>query len=79
MIAGAFSFSVMTLLVKTAGQRLPSNEIVLARGIVTTILAYGMVRRAGLSPWGTRRGILTIRSFFGFTALACPGEREEEF
>jgi drug/metabolite transporter (DMT)-like permease len=71
MLAGAFCFSVMTLLVKLAGRRLPSNEIVLARGIVTLILSYGLVKRARLSPWGKRKGILAVRGLLGFAALTC--------
>jgi drug/metabolite transporter (DMT)-like permease len=71
MLGGAFFFSVMTLFVKLAGRRLPSQEIVLARGIVTLILSYWMVRRAQLSPWGTKRGILVIRGILGFAALTC--------
>lgn len=71
MLAGAFFFSVMTLLVKLAGRRLPSHEIVLARGIVTLILSYGLVKRARLSPWGTNKGILAVRGVFGFAALTC--------
>jgi drug/metabolite transporter (DMT)-like permease len=71
MLGSAFFFSLMTLFVKAAGQRLPSQEIVLARGLVTLILTYGMVRRAGLSPRGGRRGILLFRGLVGFAALTC--------
>ena len=71
MLGGAFLFSVMTLFVKMAGRRLPSHEIVLARGIVTLILSYWLVRRARLSPWGTRKGILAVRGLLGFAALTC--------
>lgn len=71
MLASAFFFSVMTLFVKVAGQHLPSQEIVWARGLMTSILTYGMIRRAGLSPWGRRPGILVIRGLVGFVALMC--------
>ncbi len=71
MLTASLSFSLMTLLVKVAGQRLPSHEIVWVRGIVTVILAYGMVRQAGVSPWGNRKKILLLRGMFGFTALTC--------
>lgn len=73
MAAGAFFFSLMSLLVKTAGQRLPSQEIVAARAIVTFALSAFVVWRAGVSPWGTpgRRGLLTFRGLTGFLALSC--------
>ena len=71
MLAAAFSFSVMTLLVKIAGQTLPSHEIVFARGIVTLVLSYGWVRQAGVSLWGERKGILVVRGLLGFVALTC--------
>jgi drug/metabolite transporter (DMT)-like permease len=71
MAAGAFFFSLMSLLVKLAGSRLPSQEVVMGRAIVTMILSAGAVRHAGVSPWGTRRGLLTLRGVFGFLALSC--------
>jgi drug/metabolite transporter (DMT)-like permease len=71
MLGGAFFFSLMTLMVKWVGRTLPSHEIVLARGVVTLILSYGMVRRAQLSPWGTRKSILAVRGLLGFAALTC--------
>ena len=71
MAAGAFWFSIMSLLVKGAGARLPSMELVLARAVVTLVLSVALLRRARISPWGTRRGRLALRGLFGFTALVC--------
>lgn len=71
MVASAFFFSVMSLFVKAAGQRIPSQEIVLARGLISLILTVGMVRRAGLAPWGKRKGILLLRGILGLAALNC--------
>lgn len=70
MLASAFFFSLMSLQVKLAGQRLPSQEIVLARGIVSLTLSYWLVRRAGVSPWGNRRWVLVTRGVLGFLALS---------
>lgn len=70
MAAGAFWFSVMAALVKTAARRLPSQEIVLVRGVVTLALSAFMVWRAGVPPLGERRGLLVLRGVFGFTALS---------
>lgn len=72
MAASAFCFSVMSLLVKMAGSRLPSQEVVMARAIVTMILSIVLLRRARVAaPWGNQRGLLTLRGVFGFLALSC--------
>jgi len=70
MVASAFSFSVMSALVKAAEVTLPTAEIVLARAAITLVLSFAMVSRAGVSRWGTRRGSLVLRGTFGFLALA---------
>ncbi len=71
MVLAALFFSLMTLFVKIAGQRLPSMEIVLTRGIVTLGYSYAALRWAGISPWGRNRVLLVLRGLFGFLALTC--------
>lgn len=71
MVAGAFFFSIMSLLVKVSGQRLPSQEIVLARSLVMAVLCWLLLRRSAIEPWGTRRGLLVLRGLLGFGALSC--------
>lgn len=71
MIGAAFFFSLMTLFIKLVGQRLPSQEIVLVRSIVTLIYSYLAVRWAQVSPWGQKRGLLLLRGLFGFGAMIC--------
>jgi drug/metabolite transporter (DMT)-like permease len=71
MAAGAFCFSLMSLLVKLAGARLPTQEVVMTRAIVTMILSIAALRHARVPPWGTQRGLLTLRGVFGFLALSC--------
>ncbi len=71
MLASAFFFSLMSLQVKVVGRYLPSQEIVLARGVVSLVLAYVLVKRAGIRPWGNRRWILIARGVLGFGALSC--------
>jgi len=66
----AVFFSLMSVLVKLAGHHLPAQEIVLARVVVTLVISFGLVRRAGLSPWGTDRRRLALRGLLGTTALA---------
>jgi drug/metabolite transporter (DMT)-like permease len=71
MAAGAFFFAVMSLLVRLAGARLPTPQIVLARAVVSLALTWGGLARAGVSPLGRQRGLLLLRGAFGFGALVC--------
>jgi drug/metabolite transporter (DMT)-like permease len=71
MITSALAFSVMTALVKLAGERLPSQEIVVARALVSLVLSYALLRSAGVSPWGQDRKWLWFRGFLGFAGLSC--------
>lgn len=72
MVAAAFFFSLMSLLVKLVGRSLPSQEIVLVRGLVTAAIAYTAVRRmAGLDFRGRRKGLLILRGVLGFAAVSC--------
>ena len=71
MVLGAFWFSVMSLGVKLAGQRIPSIQIVFVRGVITLALSYWLVRRARLELPGRRPGMLVIRGLFGSLALTC--------
>ena len=71
MVAGGFFFSVMTLWVKLAGERLPNQEIVLVRGLLTLAFTWVMVRRAGVSRRGSRPLALMLRGLFGYASLSC--------
>jgi drug/metabolite transporter (DMT)-like permease len=71
MVAAAFFFSLMSLFVKLAGRRLPTTEIVMARSVIMLVISFLLVRRVGLKPWGTRKGLLTLRGLVGFCALLC--------
>jgi len=71
MAESAFAFAVMGALVKRAGQRLPVGEIVLARGLVSLALCLVTLRRAGVDPFGVRRGRLFVRGLIGAAGLAC--------
>jgi len=71
MAIGAFWFSIMALLVKLAGKRLGSMEIVLSRGLITLGLSWWALRSAGLAPFGTQRRLLLVRGTLGSTALLC--------
>ncbi len=71
MAAAGFFFSIMSLLVKLAGRRLPSQEVVLVRSLAMMILSAGALRRAGVGLWGRRRRLLVVRGTLGFAALLC--------
>lgn len=71
MAAGAFFFSLMALMVKLVGQRLPSQEIVLVRGAVGLLATWLMLRHARVGFWGQRHGLLLLRGLLGFGALSC--------
>ena len=71
MVLAAFFFSLMSLLVKIAGQRLPTAELVLGRSVISLVLSYIMIRRNRISPWGKNRSLLCLRGLFGFVGLMC--------
>jgi drug/metabolite transporter (DMT)-like permease len=71
MLGAAFFFSLMSLQVKLAGQRLHSSEIVFARSALALVFTYLMLKRARIPVWGHRKGLLILRGIFGFVALSC--------
>lgn len=71
MIGAALAFSVMSALVKHAGLRLPSQELVFARSLIAIAISVAMLRRAGVHTLGNRRWLLLARGIWGFAALSC--------
>jgi drug/metabolite transporter (DMT)-like permease len=71
MLVSGFAFALMTLFVKLAGERLPSQQIVAARAALTLLFTYVMLRRARVGALGQRRGLLILRGLCGFSALSC--------
>lgn len=71
MLLSALSFSLMTVCVKRVGGRLPIAEVVLVRALITGAITWWLLRRAGLEPWGQRRGLLLIRGLIGSVGLLC--------
>jgi drug/metabolite transporter (DMT)-like permease len=70
MAGAAFFFSLMSLLVKVAGQRLPPQEMVLARSTIGALLSWYWLRARGFPVWGNRKGLLLARGLVGFAALS---------
>jgi len=71
MIGSALAFSVMSALVKHAGTRLASQELVFARSVVAIVISVALLRRAGVHTLGTRRWLLLARGIWGYAALSC--------
>lgn len=71
MLIASLFFSAMSVLVKIAGERLPSQQIVFARSIIPLVLSYVALKRAGIPIWGNNRKMLALRGFLGFTSLSC--------
>jgi drug/metabolite transporter (DMT)-like permease len=71
MALGAFWFSVMSLLVKLGGRRLPSQELVLVRAVITLALSWWALRRARLPLRGRHPRALLLRGALGCAGLTC--------
>lgn len=71
MVGSAAAFAVMAAVVKAVGHRIPSQEIVLARAVVSLVLSLALLRGAGVPLLGHRRGLLLLRGVFGFLGLSC--------
>lgn len=71
MVASALAFSTMMMLVKLVGGRLPTLEIVLARAVVSLVLSYALLARAGVAVWGSNPPLLLLRGAVGTAALSC--------
>ncbi len=63
-------FAVMNVGVKLL-VGFPVHEIVFFRALVTLVVGYGLLRRAGISPWGHNRPLLVARGVAGTVALVC--------
>lgn len=71
MAAGAFFFAAMAALVKVAGARFPTMQVVFARSVVVLLVTVFTVRIRGGSLAGRERGLLVLRGVLGFGALSC--------
>ena len=71
MVLSALFFSLMSLTVKVAGARLPTMELVLARGVIVSLLAGADLARRRVPLHGGQTALLLARGLVGFLALAC--------
>jgi len=72
LVGAAFFWSVMSVCVKLAGERLPSQQIVWVRAVVTLVYSYLLIRWSGIDQvFGRNKKLLWLRGLFGFAALTC--------
>ena len=71
MVGSALAFSGMAACAKALGERLPSQEIVFVRALISLLLSLFLLRRARVPIWGERHGLLLLRGALGFTGLSC--------
>lgn len=72
MLLSALGFALMSACVKyVANHGIPVLEIVAARALVSLLLSYADVKRAGLSLWGHNKKLLFLRGLVGTVALMC--------
>jgi drug/metabolite transporter (DMT)-like permease len=71
MVLSAFFFSLMSLTVKVAGQRIPTLELMFARGALVTLIAGLDLARRRVAMRGTDTRSLLLRGMVGFLALGC--------
>lgn len=69
MVTAAFFFSLMSLLVKVSGRRIPGPEVVLFRSAVLLAITYGILHRRRINPWGNDRKLLLLRGLLGFAGV----------
>jgi drug/metabolite transporter (DMT)-like permease len=71
ILASALAFSLMSVCVKLAAQRIPTQEIVFIRALFTLVVSYAMLRAASIPVWGKRPRMLLLRGALGYAALSC--------
>lgn len=68
IIISTVFFSLMNIGVKFLGH-IPAWEIAFFRALVSGVICYGLLKRAGLKPWGTNKRGLILRGLTGTAAL----------
>lgn len=69
MLLGTFLFSIGSLFVKMAGERVPTAEILFLRGVFGVCMCWVIMRRAGVGMFGRNKRKLLLRGILGFSSL----------
>lgn len=70
MLLSAFFLSLMSILVKASGTRIPSIEIVFFRSVIVFSITLFFVKRMRLPVFGKYKRLLFIRGLLGFLGLS---------
>lgn len=68
ILIATFMFALMQVGVKWLSH-IPSHEIVTFRAVISLIVCWVLLRRAGISPWGNNKRWLIARGLAGTVAL----------
>jgi drug/metabolite transporter (DMT)-like permease len=68
IILSTIFFALMNVGVKYI-RRIPAYEIVFFRALVSLAVAYALIKRKGLNPWGNNKPLLIYRGIAGTIAL----------
>ena len=69
IVLSAFSYSLMAVFVKLAGNELATVQIVFTRGVITLFLTYLIIRKKKVYPLGKNHIVLITRGVIGSVAL----------
>ncbi len=71
LIGSGLAFSLMSICVKTIGEKIPVPELVFARALISLIITRLLLLKNNINPWGYQKGLLLIRGLLGSIALFC--------
>lgn len=71
MVASAACFALMAAIVKGWLGDVPSQTVVLSRGVIMSATFLVLARRKRVTLVGRRRGLLLLRGLLGYAALSC--------
>ena len=69
IVLSAFSYSLMAVFVKLAGNELATVQIVFTRGVITLFLTYLIIRKKKVYTFGKNNIVLITRGIIGSVAL----------
>ena len=69
IVLSAFSYSLMAVFVKLAGNELATVQIVFTRGVITLFFTYLIIRKKKVYPLGKNHIVLISRGLIGSVAL----------
>ena len=69
IVLSAFSYCIMSIFVKLAGEQLATIQIVFVRGMITLLVTYLILLKKRINPLGKNRNVLLIRGLVGSIAL----------